>query len=361
MPESKVITDSPNWVKTAKRWEAWWSCDLYDRPLIIGSRPDPHASDNVSARSDSTKASFWFDSQVMLEKNIRAINRSILYGEAIPRFDTRWSIAFALLYGCNPCFNEHASWCHEIEVSDGKYPLIEIDEKSPWLYWLLNSHMAIAEASDRRYFTSPVMWGNHSADQLSVIRGINNLMLDIADNPAWVKAALRSITNDQIKVFAKMASLDDSCGLPGTTNYCGTWSPYSSLSFDCDISCMVSPEVYKDIFLPPLLDIMDTVVHRIYHLDGPGAIKHLDTLLNLDGLQAIQWVPGDGNWDIIQWLPLIQKIQAAGKAVLIYADRGAIKTLLSELRAEGLCICTYCQTRQDEEYVFDEISRYYNF
>ncbi|MDW7657394.1 MAG: hypothetical protein SCM11_09500 [Bacillota bacterium] len=359
MLEHKAITDTADWTKTAKRWEAWWSCDLYDRPLIIGSRPDPDAVDERPAGYNGSQARYWFDSQIMLEKNIHSINHSILYGEAIPRFDTRWSVAFSMLYGCKPCFNEHASWCHEIEVADSVYPRIEIDEKSPWLYWLLNSHMAISEASNRRYFTSPVMWGNHSADQLSVIRGINNLMLDIADNPTWVKTALRQITEDQINVFARMAYLDESCGLPGTTNYCGTWSPCSSLSFDCDISCMVSPDVYREMFLPPLLNIMDTVDHRIYHLDGPGAIKHLDTLLDLKGLQAIQWVPGDGHWDIIQWIPLIQKIQSAGKSVLIYAESEHIRTLLSELKAEGLCICTSSRTAHDEEFIFNEINTFY--
>jgi len=68
---------------------------------------------------------------------------------------------------------------------------------------------------------------------------------------------------------------------------------------------------------------MHTVDHRIYHLDGPGAIHHLDTLLNLPELHAIQWVPGAGvTGGITQWVPLILRVQSKGKSIVVYAGPG---------------------------------------
>jgi hypothetical protein len=32
--------------------------------------------------------------------------------------------------------------------------------------------------------------------------------------------------------------------------------------------------------------------YSLFHLDGPGALKHLDSLLELDALDGIQWVSG---------------------------------------------------------------------
>ena len=84
-------------------------------------------------------------------------------------------------------------------------------------------------------------------------------------------------------------------GVEGSLNCVGCWSPGRTMGLDCDFSCMISPRDFQEIFLPPLLETMATVDHRIYHLDGPGAIPHLERLLSIPELQTIQWVPGAGS------------------------------------------------------------------
>ena len=76
----------------------------------------------------------------------------------------------------------------------------------------------------------------------------------------------------------------------------------------------------------------------IFHLDGPDAIRHLDALLELKELDAIQWVPGDGNPPARAWLAMLNKIQRAGKSVWISASPEDVHAILEELRPEGLMI-----------------------
>ena len=42
-----------------------------------------------------------------------------------------------------------------------------------------------------------------------------------------------------------------------------------------------------------------------YHLDGPGAVVHLDALLEIPHMKAIQWVPGAGQPTAAGWIPLM--------------------------------------------------------
>ena len=76
----------------------------------------------------------------------------------------------------------------------------------------------------------------------------------------------------------------------------------------------------------------------IFHLDGPAAIRHLDTLLEIEELNAIQWVPGDGNPPAKAWLAMLKKIQSAGKCLWVSAPPEDVSTILEELRPEGLMI-----------------------
>ena len=74
-----------------------------------------------------------------------------------------------------------------------------------------------------------------------------------------------------------------------------------------------------------------------YHYDGKEALVHLDDILAIKGIDAIQWVPSDGQPRSVEWMDLLRRIQAAGKGLWIYdwtADE--IKTRFKELKPEGL-------------------------
>ena len=122
----------------------------------------------------------------------------------------------------------------------------------------------------------------------------------------------------------------------------GMWSPARGKEFSCDISCNLSPKQFEDLFLPPLIETMRTVDHCYYHLDGTVALHHLDLLLSVPEIQAIQWIPGAGHDAILQWVPLIRRIQQAGKAVQVFCGAHEVAPLLNEVSARGLCIATYC-------------------
>ena len=99
------------------------------------------------------------------------------------------------------------------------------------------------------------------------------------------------------------------------------------------------------------------VPRTIYHLDGPGAITHLDSLLGLPNLNGIQWIPGAGARPTVEWIPLLKKIQEAGKLVYVYCTKDNVKQLLDELNPEGLMLVTSCNTEGEVqrliEYVYE--------
>jgi 5-methyltetrahydrofolate--homocysteine methyltransferase len=135
--------------------------------------------------------------------------------------------------------------------------------------------------------------------------------------------------------------------LGGNFHWMGIWSDLLSADLQSDFSTMISNEMFDEFFLPFIDEQTQMVPRTIYHLDGPGAIKHLDSLLGLPNLNGIQWVPGAGAKPVTEWIPLLNKIQDAGKLVYVYCSKESIKTLLDELNPEGLMIVTSCDTESD--------------
>jgi hypothetical protein len=99
------------------------------------------------------------------------------------------------------------------------------------------------------------------------------------------------------------------------------------------------------------------VEHRIYHLDGWVALQHLETLLGLPELHAIQWLPGAGREAITQWIPLIQRVQRAGKGIAVYVQPEDIPLLLRECRPEGLFINTTCASEDEARRLVDGMAQ----
>ena len=96
--------------------------------------------------------------------------------------------------------------------------------------------------------------------------------------------------------------------------------------------------MFREFFQPHIADFTDAMEYPMYHLDGKGAIAHLDALLEIKNLKAIQWEPGAGNREVTQWYDLIKKILAAGKSVQVFAEPEEIDDLVKTVGTKGLLI-----------------------
>ncbi|MCL2741315.1 MAG: trimethylamine corrinoid protein 2, partial [Oscillospiraceae bacterium] len=67
-------------------------------------------------------------------------------------------------------------------------------------------------------------------------------------------------------------------------------------------------------------------------LDGPDCLRHVDSLMSIKGLQALQWtagagVPGGGDE---MWYPLYDKVRKAGKSLWVGLSGGTMDAQCEE-------------------------------
>jgi hypothetical protein len=105
-----------------------------------------------------------------------------------------------------------------------------------------------------------------------------------------------------------------------------------------DFSCMISNEMFEEFFLPGIEEECRHLDASIYHLDGPGALQHMDSLLEVSSLNAIQWVYGAGRGPASEWLDVYHRCQDAGKGLQITMGVEELDTFMEELSPEGLWI-----------------------
>ena len=117
------------------------------------------------------------------------------------------------------------------------------------------------------------------------------------------------------------------------------WGPGKTAKVQCDASAMFSPDMFKRFVVPGLTEQCEWLDFSLYHLDGTQAICHLDALLGIDALDAIEWTPQAGIEDggHPRWFPLYRRILDAGKSVqIIGVNKEEFVHLLETIGGKGV-------------------------
>jgi hypothetical protein len=346
------------WPIVKRRWEAFWEHGLYDRPLVQVRAPREGVEPTPEVVDPETQ---WTDIDFMVRRTVEDLRTTYYGGEAIPWCWNPISAGYALLFGCRPHFSSATVYVDPAPEGEDGLPVLEGWRESPYWSWIRDGIQAFARASHGRFFV-PVFWGNSAMDILGLVRGPEKFMLDIALNPEWVKSAVRQMNDILWEMFDELwqFTTPDVTGLEGCLETCGFWSPGRARTFDADMAYGISNEAFRELILPPMVEWMRTMDHCSWHLDGIGSVRHLDTLLALPEIEAIQWVQGEGpHKAIMQWVPLIRKIQSSGKSIQVICELHEVEPVLAEVSPEGLTISTRCGSEKEARELLERVDQLY--
>jgi hypothetical protein len=134
------------------------------------------------------------------------------------------------------------------------------------------------------------------------------------------------------------------------------WWPGRANVIQCDYIALISTEMVEEFFIESIFAEARWLDRAIFHLDGPDALRHLDLLLTITEIQAIQWVPGAGALPMTRWIPLLKHIQAEGRSLHLSVWPHEIRTLLEELKPEGLMLSTSVGSEAEARDLLDKAS-----
>ena len=121
--------------------------------------------------------------------------------------------------------------------------------------------------------------------------------------------------------------------------YFSSWAPGKMSKLQSDISTMISIDDYRRFVQPFIREQCQKIDYTLYHLDGVGAMHHLDALLEIKELNAIQWTPGVGEpqGGSSKWYDLYKKILASGKSIMAcWVTLNELRPLLDNIGGDGV-------------------------
>jgi len=328
----------PDFEQTVERFEAWWLGELIDRPPVTlhirPSRPyEGPPSHHLTARQR------WLDARWRVESAIAEMARRDYAGDSFPLFWPNVGPEItAALFGCELQYDDRTHWSIPIVHSceDWQRVAAAVPDFSVECWQAMEKMTDLAlELSDGRFAVGLTdLHGNY--DILAALRDPEALCMDLLDCPDAVARAGHRAAQVYVECFNRCWAKLAAAGM-GASTWTPAWHGGPMYVPSCDFWCMVSPRMAEELILPEIVFEMRPLERSIFHLDGPAALKHLDLLLRLPQLNAIQWVYGAGAGPASRWLDVYRRCLAAGKSVQIFCQSHAEAiALLNELGPRGV-------------------------
>ena len=320
-----------------EKLENWWNFGEQEKPLLLCTAlKDTH---NPLPDTDDLKK-YWTDIDFIIERNMKTIDSANYYGVALPYhyIDFSASAMPCALGGEIEYVNKDTVWSHPIFANLEDILSVSFSEDNIAYYSQIEAtRCSVALAKGHHYVSN---WSQGGIlDAISGLYGTETLLMDMMLNPEPVKKVIAHILELWIDEFLRISRLIEKSGNLGhICNWTGIWAPGTTFPIQEDFAYMISPDMFREFCLPSVKRMVDAMDYPLFHLDGDGMLGHLDMLLEIDKLKAVQWQPGAGKEQISQWYDVIRKVLNAGKSCQVFANPDEIESLVENVGTRGLLV-----------------------
>ncbi|MHB0997944.1 MAG: hypothetical protein ACYC27_01755 [Armatimonadota bacterium] len=330
------IEHIPDWEMRLARQDAFWNCEIIDRPVVYMTLPKEKPDyPYPAAKTHSTIRERWMDGEYLAEWTAAGVMNTHYLGDALPlAWPNLGPEVFSGFFGCDMEYGDVTSWAIPNLTDWADVDKIKFSTDN--FYWKKVMEMtdAFLHYGKGKFYTG-ITDLHPSGDALAAFRDPAQLCIDLIEYPNEVKKLLEYVTDTFIDVYntfyEKIRSNNQAitCTLASVS----TKKWYIGCN---DFSYMISKKMFDDIFLPQQIREFRNYEACMYHLDGLGAMRHLDSLLELPEVTAIQFVPDDCQ-NPAKWIDVYKKIQDAGKGIqLFFVKAEEIDFFMDNLHPEGI-------------------------
>lgn len=355
-----------DWEDCKKRFNAFWEGEIIDRCCLSVTAPKT----DIPFRQAKDPLQKWMDLEFRYEEAMYYFANTFFGGEAFPMFWNNLGPGLAASFvGSGFKLAEDTIWFDVDPIIKDWSNMPDIQFKEDSIMWKKvweMTHTFLEESKDNYHVGITDLGGN--MDIAVSLRGNEKLLYDLIDHPEEVKTLLNKIDEIWYQAYDKLQTMIENY-VEGSSAWMGIWCEKRWYPLQCDFSSMISTQMFNSFVKPLLQKEADFMDFSIYHLDGPGQIGHLDSLLEINNINGIQCVPGEtinvktgkaySTYCTKEWLPVYKRIQESGKnLVLNGVNPEEIDELLEYLSPKGLFISTSCRKEEDAKYLLKKAEKW---
>jgi hypothetical protein len=345
------LENMPQFEMAMKRVYAWFENQIIDRPPVRFMAHNAFlesAKEDIADLSKEEKEAWWLNVELQVDLFIKSIAGQRFHGETFPvYFPNLGPDVYAAFYGALLEFGDVTSWSVPLVQDWEQVDQLKLDMNNHYFKKLEELTGHALERCEAKFLVGYTDL-HPGLDCVAAWRDPQQLCFDIIDNPKEVKRLADLSIADFESIYDHFdRMLKDSGQLSVSWMGIPTYGRMHIAS--CDFSTMISPGHFNEYGLPILQREVRTMTHTIFHVDGKGVARHLDAILSVPEVDAVQWVQGVGDdYPIMQWATFIKELQAKGVPVIVDLSAVELNEFIDTMDPHGLFLWVATDNEQEE-------------
>lgn len=324
-----------NWEETKIKWDNYWKHQNIGRPVMhlvaeLDDKRDLALEETLKPVDMEDK---YMNAERIVERFRYYANTHEFMAESFPNLSIDFGPGSMAGYvGCEIVFSEDTVWFDHFVNDWTTYQDINYDPENKWF----KKHLKLFEdvkalVGDDFLIGIPDIMEN--IDVLASMRGVQDIIFDMIDSPDEIKRRLAQIRKIYFNYYDQFYDIVKDQENGSCYTVFQIWGPGKTAKLQCDFSALMSPNQFREFIQDELRKQAKQLDHVLYHLDGPDAIKHVEAVMEIDEIDALQWTSGDHGPDgtLLEWYPIYDKAIAAGKGLWIKVYSGEFEEWLTNV------------------------------
>jgi hypothetical protein len=354
------LENKPDFEQAMRRVEAWFAGEMIDRPPVrfIAHNAFLDSGADLAGLTAEERRARWLDPEYQVERFLSSIAGRTFHGETFPvYFPNLGPDVYAAFFGAPLHFGEVTSWSTPIVRDWGDLEQLRFSRDNPYFQKLKELTRHALERCAGHFLVGYTDL-HPGLDCAAAWRDPQQLCIDMIDSPQQVARLAELAIADFESIYDHFDALLKTAGQL-SVSWMGIPS-YGRMHIpSCDFANLISPAMFRQFGLPILQREVRTMTHNVFHVDGKRVARHLDAILSVPEVHAIQWVQGVGDdQPIMQWTPLIQRLQARGVPVIVDLSKSELDDFMAAMRPQGLFLWIAADSEDQELAIIRRLERW---
>ena len=348
----------PDFDMCLARIYAWYEQRIIDRLPVRFLHHDIEYEKHRTVKGPwKTSEERWLDVDFQVQTFIDSLETTEFLGETFPVYWPNLSaLAYNLFLGQPAVFDDVTAWTHPCIDDLEDLPTLKVQWDGKYFKAVEAMTQRALELAEGKFMVGYTeMYAG--IDCTAMLRAAEKLCLDLILRPEPLKHLIDLVFEEFPQVYNHFDRI-----LKEHNQLSATWMNLPSFEtfnvLACDFATNISPVHFEEFCMPIIRKEAKLFKHNVFHLDGPGVARHIDAILTLPNLQAIHWVQGYGiNEPIMQWLPLIKKIQEAGKSVIVDLKMHELDEFIKKVDPIGIMLWIPAEPSEQKD-ILERVSQW---
>lgn len=340
-----------------QRIYAWFEGAIIDRAPIRFQAHNAFVEEANIAYPKGNLRERWFDTEFQVETYLDSIRGQTFRGETFPIYwPNLGPEVYSAFYGTELEYGDVTSWSKPLVTDWADISKVKLDTHNAYFTKIEElTRYAIERCRGQSLVGYTDL--HPGVDCAAAWRRPEQFCVDLIENPELAKQLIALSIGDFELIYDRFDRL-----LKANGQLSASWMGIPSFGRmhipSCDFSALISARHFDEFCLPVLQREVQTMTHNVFHVDGKGVARHINRILDVPQIHAIQWVQGVGaDYPIMQWVPFIKQIQAR-RPVIVDLAKTDLEPFIEAVRPEGIFLWVGTENEEEEQAILRLVEKW---